>query len=344
MRILVVGGTGLISSEFVDACLARGDEVTIITRGTKPSPGGVKTIHADASDASALRQALHGARLRREKWDAVVQFIAFTPDHVSEDIETFAPVTDRYVLVATSAAYKTVERLHPLTEDTELENLHWQYARDKMACEAALRAGAGSLGYTIVRPAHTYGASKIPAFTGNSKHPWTIVDRMRRGADIVVPGDGTSLWTVTHASDVATGMRGLLDTDASLGQAVHITSDEALTWRGLYREIALAAGLTDTQFESQCVCVPSDAMVAAAPSQAGSIYGDKMHNAVYDTSLIKRLVPGWEARVSFAEGIREAIAWGDADPARQSVDDDANAMFDRLGSIYRGALRQAGVE
>lgn len=344
MRILVVGGTGLISSEFVDACLARGDDVTIITRGTKPSPTGVRAIHADARDSSVLRQALHGARLRREKWDAVVQFIAFTPSHVTEDIETFTPVTDKYVLVATSAAYKTFERLHPLTEDTELENLHWQYARDKIACEEALRASSGSLGYTIVRPAHTYGPSKIPAFTGNSKHPWTVVDRMRRGADIVIPGDGTAVWTVTHARDVASGMRGLLDTEASLGKAVHITSDEALTWRGLYRETARAAGLTDAQFEAQCVCVPSDALVAAAPSQAGSIYGDKMHNAVYDTSFIKQLVPGWEANVSFAEGIREAIAWGDADPARQSVDDDANAMFDRLASIYRGALREAGAK
>lgn len=341
MRILVVGGTGLISSEFVDECLERGDEVTIITRGTKPSPGGVKTIHADATDAAALRQALHGARLRREKWDAVVQFIAFRPEHVREDIETFTPVAGRYMLVATSAAYKTFERLRPLTEDTELENLHWHYARDKIACEEALREGAGSLPFTIVRPAHTYGPSKIPAFTGNSKHPWTIVDRMRRGAGIVLPGDGTALWTVTHARDVAAGMRGLLDTEASMGKAVHITSDEALTWRGLYREIARAAGLSDAQFEAQCVCVPSDALVAAAPSQAGSIYGDKMHNAVYDTSLVKQLVPGWEARISFAQGMREAVAWGDADPARQTVDEEANAMFDRLAALYREALTNA---
>ncbi len=344
MRILVVGGTGLISSEFVAQSLERGDELTLVTRGNRPSPPGVKTIHADATDAVALRQALHGARLRREKWDAVVQFIAFTPEHVRADIDTFAPLTDRYMLVATSAAYKTFERLHPLTEGTELENLHWQYARDKIACEEALREGAGSLGYTIVRPAHTYGASKIPAFTGNSRHPWTIVDRMRRGAAIVLPGDGTALWTVTHARDVAAGMRGLLDTQDSLGKAVHITSDEALTWRGLYREIARAAGLSDAEFESQCICVPSDALVAAAPSQAGSIYGDKMHNAVYDTSLIKQFVPGWQARVGFAEGIAEAVAWADADPSRQTVDDEANEMFDRLAAIYRDALDRVGTK
>jgi nucleoside-diphosphate-sugar epimerase len=345
MRLLVVGGTGLISSEFAALAVERGDEVTLINRGTSslPSPAGAKVIHADATDAVALRGALHGARLRRERWDAVIQFIAFTPDHVEADLETFAPLADRYVLVATSAAYRKFERLRPLTEDTEQENLYWQYARDKIACEEVLRGASGSVPWTIVRPAHTYGRSRIPAFTGNSRHPWTIVDRMRRGADIVLPGDGTSLWTITHARDVAAGMLGLLSAPDAVGRAVHITSDEALTWRGLYREIARAAGLSDETFDALCVSVPSDALVAAAPSQAGSIYGDKMHNAVYDTSLIKELVPGWEARVPFVEGIREAVAWFEADPSRQTVDEEANAMFDRLAAIYRRALRESSL-
>lgn len=344
MRILIVGGTGLISSEFVAAALERGDDVTIVTRGTSslPAPDGVHSIHADATNPASLRAALQGVRLRRERFDAVVQFIAFTPEHVREDIVTFAPLTDRYVFIATAAAYASFERHHVLAESTEQANAHWEYARLKLAAEQVLMNEAGGLGWTIVRPAHTYGASRIPAFTGNSRHPWTLVDRMRRGADIIVPGDGTAVWTTTHARDVAAGIRGLLDTEASLGKAVHITTDEALTWRGLYRTIARAAGLTDEQFDAQVVCVPSDAMVAAAPSQAGSIYGDKMHSAVYDNSLIKELVPGWEARTSFEEGMREAIAWFEAHPERQSVDDEANAMFDRLGAIYRAALREAG--
>ncbi|MFO7244927.1 MAG: NAD-dependent epimerase/dehydratase family protein [Actinomycetes bacterium] len=343
MRILVVGGTGLISSEFARVAVERGDEVTLITRGTSPHPAlaGTRALHADATDASALRGALHGARLRRERWDAVVQFIAYTPDHVTADLETFAPLADRYVLVATAAGYASFERHHPLTEDTRQENLHWQYARDKIACEEVLRSYTGPMAWTIVRPAHTYGRPRIPGYTGNSRRPWTLVDRMRRGADIVLPGDGTAVWTITHAADVAAGMRGLLDTAESVGLAVHITSDEALTWRGLHREIARAAGLSDEQFDAQVVCVPSDALVAAAPSQAGSIYGDKMHNAVYDTSLIKRLVPGWSAQVRFAEGVRDAIAWFEEDPARQVVDAEANAMFDRIAAIYRRALDEA---
>ncbi|WP_291380217.1 NAD-dependent epimerase/dehydratase family protein [Demequina sp.] len=346
MRILVVGGTGLISSAFAATCAARGDDLTLITRGRtgrQTSPAEAKSIHVDATDADALRSALRGARLRGERWDAVVQFVAFTPDHVSDDVDTFAPLTDRYVLIATAAAYATFDHFHALTEDTPLSNPLWDYAQQKIACEEALttRAPAAGLDYTIVRPAHTYGDSKIPAYTGNSRHPWTIVDRMRRGADILIPGDGTALWTVTHASDVAEGIRGLLESPEATGRAVHVTSDEALTWTGLYSAIARAAGLTAEQFTAQSVYVPSDALVAAAPSQQGSIRGDKMHCAVFDTSLLKELVPGWSATVPFSQGVAQAVTAFENHPDWCTVDDEANAMFDRLGAIYRRAVRDA---
>lgn len=343
MRILIVGGTGLISSELAALAVERGDDLTLVNRGNSPvapPPPGAEVIHADATDATAMRAALRGRQLRGERFDAVVQCVAFTPEHVAEDIETFARLTDQYVLIATGASYRTAERFQLLTEDTSQENLYWEYAQLKQAAEQVLR-GAEALPWTIVRPAHTYGPSKIPAFTGNSRHPWTIVDRMRRGADIVIPGDGTALWTITHARDVAAGILGLLGKDEALGEAVHITSDEALTWNALYREIATAAGLTDDQFEAQRICVPSDALVAAAPSQAGSIYGDKMHTAVYDTSRIATLVPGWRAHIPFAEGMAEAVAWFEAHPDRQTVDEGANEMFDRLATIYRHALHEA---
>jgi nucleoside-diphosphate-sugar epimerase len=346
MRILIVGGTGLISSELASAVAHAGHDLTLVTRGHSAvaASAGAHTIHADATDASAMRAALRGPRLRGERFDAVVQFVAFDADHVRDDVETFAPLTDHYVLIATSASYTTFDRFHPLTEDTKQENLFWRYAQRKAQAEHALRESATTarLPFTIVRPAHTYGPSKIPAYTGNSAHPWTIVDRMRRGKDIIIPGDGTSLWTITHARDVAAGIAGLLGNADALGAAVHITSDEALTWTGLYGAIASAAGLSAEQFAAQCVFVPSEAMIAAAPGQEGSIRGDKMHPAVYDTSLIKSLVPGWHATVPFSQGVREAIAWHEADAARQSVDQEANAMFDRLGEIYRRALADAG--
>ena len=347
MRILIVGGTGLISSELARATAVAGHELTIVNRGRStlaPPPPGSRVIHVDATYPAAVRGALRGQRLRGERFDAVVQFIAYGAEHVRADLETFGPMTDQYVLIATSAAYRPFDRLRPLTEDVPLENNFWQYARDKIACEEALRDGAGAAGvpYTIVRPAHTYGPSKIPAYTGNSRHPWTIVDRMRRGADIVIPGDGTSLWTLTHARDVASGILGLLGNERAWGRAVHITSSEALTWFGIYAAIARAAGLSPEQFARQAVFVPSEALIAAAPTQEGSIRGDKMHPAVYDTSLLRELVPGWEATTTFESGLAECMEWFEVVPARQTVDDEANAMFDRLGILYRDALARAG--
>ncbi|WP_061960307.1 NAD-dependent epimerase/dehydratase family protein [Demequina flava] len=347
MRILIVGGTGLISSEVASLLAAQGHDLTLVTRGrstTAAPPPGAHTITADATDPEALRAALRGPRLRGERFDAVLQSVAFTPEHVAQDVETFAPLTNQYMLIATSASYRTFDQFHALREDDPQENLYWEYAQLKAQAEQALRerAPAADLNWTIVRPAHTYGPSKIPAYTGNSSAPWTVVDRMRRGADIAVPGDGTALWTLTHARDVGAGIVGLMGNERALGKEVHITSDEALTWNALYGTIAAAAGLSPEQWHAQRVAVPSDAMVAAAPRQAGSIYGDKMHNAVYDTSLIKDLVPGWTATTSFAEGISECIEWFEADPERQHVDDEANAMFDSLCAIYRAALREAG--
>ena len=167
MRILIIGGTGLISSAFAQECAARGDDLTLITRGRPgrhPAPADAKTIHVDATDAVALRSALRGTRLRGERWDAVVQFVAFTPEHVRDDVETFAPLTDRYVLIATASAYATLDHFHALTEDTRLSNHFWDYAQQKIACEEVLAsdAPAAGLDYTIVRPSHTYGDSRIP--------------------------------------------------------------------------------------------------------------------------------------------------------------------------------------
>ena len=343
MRILLIGGTGLISSEVSAFALGEGDEVTLVNRGTSPLPAanGAHIIHADATDAEALRSALRGPRLRGERFEAVVQFVAYKPEHVLADVETFRRLTDRYVLIATSAAYRKQDRLRPLTEDVPLENAYWQYARDKAACEDALRdaAPAAGLGFTIVRPAHTYGASKIPGFTGVSRHPWTLVDRMRRGADIILPGDGTSLWTISHARDVARGIHGLMRAPGAEGEAVHVTSSDALTWRTIHAVIARAAGVSDDAFAEQTVCVPSDALIAAAPDQEGSIRGDKMYPAVYDTSKLRSLVPGWEPTVSFEDGIAEAIDFFEARPELQTIDERANAMFDVLGARYREALR-----
>lgn len=340
MRVLLIGGTGLISSEVAALALAKGHEVTLVNRGRSPlpQPAGAHVIHADATDKEALRSALRGPRLRGERFDAVIQFVAYTPDHVRADLETFQRLTDRYVLIATAAAYRKFDRLRPITEDVPLENPHWQYARDKIACEEVLR-GDADVPWTIVRPANTYGRSKVPGYVGVSRHPWTLVDRMRRGADVVIPGDGTSLWTLTHAADVAAGILGLIATDAALGEAVHITSSVPLTWRAIHETIAEAAGVSREAFAEQAVCVPSDAVVASFPDSAGGIYGDKMHPAVYDNSKVRSLVPGWEATIAFEDGAADAIAFFEDRPELQTIDADTNARFDALAAHYRQALR-----
>jgi nucleoside-diphosphate-sugar epimerase len=343
MRVLFLGGTGVISSECAALVTARGHHLTLITRGrskTAPPPPGARLLYADASDARALRAAL-SAGADGERFDAVVQFVGYEPGHIADDVITFAPRARHYVFVSTAAAYRTFDRFVRVTEETEQANPHWEYARKKAESERVLRAYAADAGlpFTIVRPAHTYGASRIPGYVGNSRHPWTLVDRMRRGADVIIPGDGTSVWTLTHARDVAVGLVGLLGNEQAFGQAVNIMGDESLTWEGVHATIAAAAGLTVPQFAAIAVHVPSDAIVAADPAAAGGVYGDKMHCSVFDTTKLKALVPDFSPRMSFAQGMREALAWFTANPERQTIDAEANALFDRLGRAYRAVLR-----
>jgi nucleoside-diphosphate-sugar epimerase len=343
MKVLFLGGTGVISSECAALVTARGHELTLITRGrsqTAPPPPGARLLNADASDPLALRGALsEGAD--GERFDTVVQFVGYEPGQIADDVITFAPRARHYVFVSTAAAYRSFDHFVRLTEETEQANPHWEYARKKAESERVLRAYATDAGlpFTIVRPAHTYGASRIPGYVGNSRHPWTLVDRMRRGADIIIPGDGTSVWTLTHARDVAVGLVGLLGNEQAFGQSVNIMGDEALTWNGIHATIAAAAGLTVPQFAAIAVHVPSDAIVAADPTLAGGVYGDKMHSAVFDTSRIRSLVPDFAPALTFAQGMREALAWFAANPERQTIDTEANAMLDRLGRAYRTVLR-----
>ena len=343
MKVLFLGGTGVISSECAALVTARGHELTLVTRGrsqTAPPAPGARLIFADATDAVALRGALsEGAE--GERFDAVVQFVGYEPGQVADDVITFAPRANHYVFVSSASTYRTFDHFVRLTEETEQANPHWEYARKKAESERVLAAYAADadLPFTIVRPSHTYGATRIPGYVGNSRHPWTLVDRMRRGADIIVPGDGTSVWTLTHARDVAVGLVGLLGNEGAFGQAVNVTGDEALTWEGIHATIAAAAGLTVPQFAALVVHVPSDAIVAADPSAVGGVYGDKMHGAVFDTAKIRALVADFSPGITFAQGMAEALAWFTANPERQTVDAEANALLDRLGRAYRTALR-----
>jgi nucleoside-diphosphate-sugar epimerase len=241
------------------------------------------------------------------------------------------------VFISSASTYQKPPAHWLVTEGTPLDNPFSSYSRNKIACERALE-DQDLVPWTIVRPSHTYGPSQVPLAVDSWAKPYTVIDRMRRGAPVIIPGDGTSLWTLTHNSDFAKGLTGLLGRPEALGEAFHITSDEALTWDQIHLTVAEAAAAGTGSGTASFVHVPTDALMAADEANIASLWGDKAHNAVFDNTKIRSLVPGFRATVPFSEGARECVAWFDADPARQVVDERANALWDKLASIYADAL------
>lgn len=321
-RILFIGGTGTISAEASKLAVRRGFETTLLNRGAtsiRPAPEGAEVLVADVRDPAAVRDAI-GQR----EFDVVVDMVAFTPEHVAQDIEMFTGRTGQYVFISSASAYQKPPLKLPITESTPLRNPFWKYSRDKIACEDLL-VGAyrdNAFPVTIVRPSHTYDHTSIPLNGG-----WTAIDRMRRGAPVVVHGDGTSLWVLTHARDFAVGFVGLLGLPSAVGETVQITSDEVLAWNEITTQLADAAGA-----DAQIVHVTSDAIAAADPDMGAGHLGDRSHSVIFDNSKLKALVPEFLAMTTFAEGAREIVEWYDANPDQQVVDPAVDALFDRLAA------------
>jgi nucleoside-diphosphate-sugar epimerase len=335
MKILFIGGTGVISTACVTEALEVGHDVWVLNRGLSRLPnrvGAERTLIADASDESQVREAL-GSR----RFDVVIQWTAFVPRQIEIDLRLYADA-DQYVFISSASAYEKPPSSWLITERTPLRNPYWQYSRDKIACEEVLREAHQSTGFpmTIIRPSHTYGFSKIPVAIGSSAMPFTIIDRMRRGATILIPGDGTSIWTLTHNTDFAKGLVPLLGRSEAIGEDFQITSDEALTWNQIYSLVARASGV-----ELRALHVPSDAFVAADPTQLGDLWGDKANSAVFDNSKLLSVVPDFKAVVPFERGVQEAVDWFDVNPEYQDIDEAANAQWDRLAVIYGDALARA---
>jgi nucleoside-diphosphate-sugar epimerase len=326
MRVLFIGGTGNISIAATRLLAEQGVELTLLNRGRSevPVPEGVRQIQADIRDSTSAAEALRG-----EELDAVVDWVAFVPRHVETDIELFGGKVSHYLLISSATVYERPSPFFPTVEEAPLGNVHWQYARDKIACEERLRREHEQSGFpaTIVRPSYTYGETWIP--TAIEGQDYTIVERMRRGKKVIVPGDGESLWTMTHNSDFARALVGLLGNTEAVGESFHITSDEVLTWNQITETIAAAAGL-----EARIVHIPSDFIAAIEPELGPGLSGDKAHSLVFDNSKIKRFVPGWEAVVPFAEGVACSLEWFEADPARKVIDEEWSAQLDRIVAAY----------
>ena len=321
LTVLFIGGTGIISTACVRRALDAGYDVTVLNRGatsTRPVPEGAEVVRADIRDAGSVATALAG-----RTFDVVCDFVAFTPEHVQTDLDLFTGRTGQYVFISSASAYQKPPARLPILESTPLRNPYWQYSRDKIACEDLLTKAYREHGFpaTVVRPSHTYDPSLVPTMGG-----WTDVDRMRKGQPVVVLGDGTSLWTLTHHTDFARAFVGLLGRPQAYGEAFTITSDFVLTWDQIYLALASAAGVP----EPRLVHVASETIAAADPELGPGLVGDKAHSVVFDNSKIKSFVPGWVATVPFEVGAREMVDWFDADPARQVIDEHRNSVWDVL--------------
>ena len=335
MKALFIGGTGLISSAVSRLAVERGIELWLLNRGQRGEffPKGARQIVADLQDRAAVRESLRG-----QSFDVVADWIAFTAPQAAADVELFSERTRQYIFISSASVYQKPPTFHAISESTPLYNRYWQYSRDKIACEDLLIREYREKGFpaTIVRPSHTYGVTQIPAAVTSWTHPWTLVDRMRKGRKVIVPGDGTSLWTLTHNSDFAKGFVGLMGNLHAIGHAFHITSDEVLTWNQAYEAIGAAAGA-----KPDLVHVASDFINAFSPEQGAGLIGDKAHCGVFDNAKIKSYVLGYQATVPFAEGIRESIQWFEKHPERCTIDAEFNALSDRILAANEAGLRMA---
>jgi len=289
-----------------------GFQVYLLNRGKRMHLEGVTHLQGDIND-----EAQAAALLKGHSFDAVANFINFVPEQVQRDIRLFSGITGQYIFISSASIYQKPLSNYLITESTPLSNPFWEYSRNKIACEELLinEYRANGFPVTIVRPSHTYDKTAVPVAVHGNNGPWQVLKRMREGKPVIVHGDGSSLWVLTHSKDFAKGFTGLLGNIHAIGEAVHITSDEVLTWNQIYKLIARELGVTP-----QILCIPTDALVAVEPELDGTLWGDKSHSVVFDNSKIKSLVPGFNATIRFDAGVRESVANFLATPALQQED------------------------
>ncbi len=323
MRALFIGGTGTISSAISRLAIDLGWDLTLLNRGSHNDrlPQGAAQLLADINDEAVVADLL-----KDKYYDVVVDFIAFTPDHVERDLRLFSGRCGQYIFISSASAYQKPPLSFPVIESTPLANPYWQYSRDKIACEDILVEAYRAKGFpaTIVRPSHTYSDWSLPlAIRG--KGPWQTILRMQQEKPVLVIGDGTSLWTVTHSNDFARGFIGLMGNIHTIGEAFHITSDEALSWNQIYQSIATALGVKANLFH-----VTSDTLIAHDPALAGPLLGDKSNCAIFDNSKIKRFVPGFKATIRFDQGVRSSLAYLQSQPDLQIVEPDWDEFVEKV--------------
>jgi len=330
MKALFIGGTGIISTAVSRKAIADGVDLYLLNRGLRQADlPGSRRLTADAHRLEDVRAAITD-----QKFDVVVDWIAYTPQDIQRDLSLFQGRVGQFVFISSASAYQKPPAHYIITESTPLSNPYWKYSRNKIACEEHLTRAYQDTGFpvTIVRPSLTYD-NLLPVAIGGWGS-YALADRLKKGRPIIIHGDGSSLWVVTHSEDFARGFLPLLGNSQAIGQAYHITSDEVLTWNEIYGTIAEALGV-----EPKVVHIPSDFIVRVAPDMTGSLLGDKSWSVVFDNSKIKRIAPDFQAVVPLREGIRRALAWFDADKGRRRVEDEVNAEMDRILMAYAAGGR-----
>lgn len=326
MKVLFIGGTGNISTSVSRLAVERGIDLYHLNRGNrKVTIDGVTTIHGDITQVEQVKEAL-----KDHTFDAVVNWIAFTVDHVERDIALFKDICNHYIFISSASIYQKPLTYPYVTESTPLENPYWQYSRNKIACEERLMRAYREDGFpmTIVRPSHTY-ATILPEAVGRGSN-YMIAKRMKEGKPVVVHGDGTTIWTLTHSDDFAKGFVGLMANPATLGHSIHITSDYLLTWNQIYEQIAYALGVTPN-----LVHIPSRFIADFDAKLGEGILGDKMWCPIFDNRKVKSFVPDYTATIPFHIGIQKTLDWFHADDARMKIPDEHNQIMEDLIAAYQ---------
>lgn len=323
MKILFIGGTGVISSACTELCLRRGLDMHLLNRGlsSRSIPEGINLLKADIRNPEQVKKVLTNL-----SFDVVVDWIAYLPQHVINDVELLKDRTGQYIFISSASAYKKPPDRVPIVESDPLENPFWEYSKNKIHCENFLmdKFRSDNFPVTIVRPSHTYDKTKIPLHG-----EYTTINRMIQGKQVIIHGDGTSLWTLTHHKDFAKGFVGLLGNPETIGEAYHITSDEFLTWNQICRALADPLGK-----QPDIVHMPSEFINHFDKEWGDGLLGDKSHCLIFDNTKIKSLNPDFDATISFKDGAKEIISWYQEDPSRGEINLKLDHQMDRMIEYY----------
>jgi len=324
MKVLFIGGTGNISSACSELAISRGIELYHLNRGKSAgirNVKGMKTLISDIRNFEETEKVLQGIY-----FDVVVDFIAFLPEHIHSDIKLFTGRTGQFVFISSASVYQTPPEKLPVTENTPLDNPFWEYSRNKIACEKVLREEYIKNGfpYTIVRPSHTYDKTIIPVIGG-----YTVLHRMLQGLPVILHGDGTSIWTLTHHKDFAVGLVGLLGKTEAINEAFHITSNELLTWNGIYTLLA-----NELNVIPEIIHIPSEVIAKYDQNIGDGLLGDKAHSMIFDNSKISKMVPDFNPKISFQEGAMEIVKWYTENTSQNEPDQQINHLMNTIIRDY----------